>query len=83
MRTTGMSCHEVITLLSEYVDGKLSSDLCQAIEQHMAECRDCYVVVDSLRKTLVLYRRLDPPEMPRDVEVRLFRVLNLEDFLED
>ncbi len=78
-----LTCEEILNLLSEYVDGQLSPDLCEAIERHMAECHNCYVVVDSLRKTLILYHRLEPPEMPRDVEARLFRVLNLEDFLND
>ena len=82
-QTAMLTCEEILNLLSEYVDGELSPDLCEAIERHMAECRDCYLVVDSLRKTLVLYHRLDPPDMPRDVETRLFRVLNLEDFLND
>lgn len=78
-----LTCEEILNLLSDYVDGQLSPELCKEIERHMAECRDCYVVVDSFRKTLILYHRLDPPEMPREVEARLFRVLNLEDFLHD
>jgi len=77
-----LTCEEMLSLLSDYVDGQLSPQLCEAIERHMAECHNCYVVVDSLRKTIVLYRQLEPPEMPKEVETRLFRVLNLEDFLE-
>jgi len=68
-------------MLNEYVDGVLSPDLCKELEAHMRECRNCYVLVDSLRKTIILYRKLDPPEMPQEVETRLFRVLNLEEFI--
>ena len=76
------SCEEVLALLSDYVDGLLSPDLCTALEEHFEQCPDCFVVVDSLRKMLILYRRLEPPTLPKQAEMRLFRVLNLEDFLE-
>lgn len=81
--TGQLSCQEVLSLLSAYVDGELSSELCRAIEDHMRSCHNCYVVLDSMNKTLMLYHRLDPPEMPSDVQVRLFRVLNLDDFVSD
>ncbi len=76
-----LDCGDVLQLLSAYVDGELSPELCRAIEAHMAVCHDCFVVLDSMNKTLVLYHRLEPPEMPEDVELRLFQVLNLDDFL--
>ncbi|NPA91296.1 MAG: zf-HC2 domain-containing protein [Chloroflexi bacterium] len=79
--STALNCSDVLDLLSAYVDGELSPDICRAIEEHMAVCHDCFVMLDSMNKTLVLYHRLEPPEMPEEVELRLFRVLNLEDFV--
>ena len=70
-------------MLNEYVDGVLSPELCRELEAHMRECHNCYVLVDSLRKTIILYRKLEPPEMPKEVEMRLFRVLNLEEFISE
>lgn len=76
------TCEALLDLLSDYIDGELSPELCAVLEAHMAECPNCYIVVDSLRKTVLLYRSLDPPEMPADLERRLFRVLQLEEFVE-
>ncbi len=76
-----LDCSEVLELLSAYVDGELSPELCRAIEAHMAVCHHCFVVLDSMNKTLILYHRLDPPEIPQEVELRLFHVLDLDDFV--
>jgi len=76
------NCGALLELLSDYVDGELSPELCEVLEAHMRECPNCYIVVDTLRKTVALYRSLEPPEMPAEVEQRLFRVLRLEEFID-
>lgn len=73
-------CERYLRHLSEYVDGALSEALCHEIEAHMAECENCRVVVNTLNKTVALYRRLPAPELPHSVREQLYRVLHLEDF---
>lgn len=77
------NCRELLSTLSEYVDGALGEELCTEIERHMAGCNNCRIVVDSLRKTIYLYHATaaTPPSMPEEVRDRLFRRLNLDDFL--
>ncbi|MCS6845261.1 MAG: zf-HC2 domain-containing protein [Caldilineales bacterium] len=72
-------CRELLGSLSDYVDGDLEEALCREIEAHMAECENCRIVVDTLRKTVLLYHVLpsDPP-LPEAVEQRLFKRLELE-----
>lgn len=74
-------CRELLGHLSEYVDGELEETLCIEIENHMAECENCRVVVDTLRKTVLLYRELPPEPLPQDVEARLFKRLELTEFV--
>lgn len=64
--------------LNDYVDGELADELCHDLEQHMAQCTNCRVVFDTLRKTIVLYHALGnaPVELPADVEARLLSRLN-------
>jgi anti-sigma factor (TIGR02949 family) len=74
-------CRELLGSLSEYVDGTLGEQLCQEIEQHVAECRNCRIVVDTLRKTVYLYHQTtESADVPAGVRERLFRTLDLEDF---
>jgi anti-sigma factor RsiW len=72
----------LLSSLSEYVDGELDEALCARIERHMQGCENCQIVVDTLRKTVYLYREsVEPPEVPSDVRQRLFRSLDLDEFL--
>lgn len=73
-----MHCREMLGSLSEYVDGELENRLCAEIEQHMAGCGDCRIVVDTLRKTVSLYREHGHAEVPADAVERLYAVLRLD-----
>lgn len=77
-------CSYLLGSLSEYVDGTLEDMLCEEIERHVAECEDCRVVIDTLEKTIYLYHAsagLEPPGVPEDVKERLYKRLDLDDFL--
>jgi len=71
-------CRELLDQLSEYVDGELEAALCAELEAHLATCTNCRVMVDTLRRTIVLYRTQAPADLPEEVEARLYQVLNLE-----
>ena len=77
-------CRSLLGELSDYIDGALEQQFCAEIERHMQGCENCRVVVDSLRKTVSLYQATTPsPDMPEDVRQRLYKCLNLEEFLAD
>jgi len=78
---TNATCHELLDGLSDYLDGEASAELCADIEQHLAECDKCRIVVDTLRKTVTLYRQLPQPLMPAQVRERLYKRLDLADYL--
>ena len=75
-------CRSLLGSLSEYVDGTLGDELCKEIENHVAKCQDCHIVVDTLRKTISLYHQsaAEVGEVPDVVRERLFRTLNLDEF---
>ena len=75
-------CKYLLGSLSDYIDGDLSEEICAEIERHMAGCENCRIVVDSLRKTVYLYRvTSDQEALPDDVRQRLFHSLDLDDYL--
>jgi len=82
-RCSDVDCRQVLTELNDYVDGDLSPELCVALEAHLHECENCQIMLDTLHKTLYLVQHLHdvPPELPGDVEYRLFAVLDLEEYL--
>jgi anti-sigma factor RsiW len=73
-------CQHLLGQLSDYVDGELGQAMCEEIERHLAGCENCRVVVDTLRKTVMLYQTQGQTPLPGDVQERLFKILDLEDF---
>lgn len=77
------NCRNLLTSLSDYIDGTLEEQLCAKLEQHMAGCEDCRIVVDTLRKTIYLYHAsAQTASVPPDVKQRLYQRLDLEEFLD-
>lgn len=72
------TCQEILEHISDYVDGDLEAALCAELEAHLAGCRNCRVMVDTVRKTITLYHAQPPADLPSDVKSRLYRVLKIE-----
>lgn len=77
-------CDQLLGLMSDYLDGQAKEDVCREIEQHMAGCNKCRVVVDTTRKTISLGHACNdkPLSIPDDVRERLFKRLDLDDHLQ-
>jgi anti-sigma factor (TIGR02949 family) len=77
------SCKAMLSSLSDYVDGTLSDELCQEIDRHLADCQDCTIMVDTLRKTVSIVHRCaeDEAEAPAPVRARLYKTLNLDNYI--
>ncbi len=71
-------CRALKDQLSEFIDGELDDALCEEIKRHMESCDNCRVMVDTLRKTVILYREAPQETVPPDVHDRLVKVLDLE-----
>ena len=72
------SCRDHLGALSDYLEGDLHPELCAEIERLLAECGNCRIVVDTLSKTIMLYRAYGHEEVPNDAKARLVAVLELE-----
>jgi anti-sigma factor (TIGR02949 family) len=77
------NCRQLLGSLSEYVDGELDDELCSVLEEHLEGCQDCRIVVDTLRKTVYLYHASSQEEnVPMDIRTRLYKSLNIEQYLD-
>ena len=74
-------CQHLLESMSAYLDGEASAELCAEIERHLGGCDDCRVVVDTLRKTIALYHELPQPELTPEARLRLYKSLDLGEFL--
>jgi predicted anti-sigma-YlaC factor YlaD len=75
------NCKSLLGSLSDYVDGTAKEEICRELEQHLSECEDCRIVVDTLRKTVYLYHSNTDTRLPVGARERLFKSLNLDEYL--
>jgi anti-sigma factor RsiW len=66
-----VKCTEFLDELTNYLDGALDDRTRSELENHLAWCRNCYVVCDTTRKTIEIYRNSELYELPDDLRSRL------------
>jgi anti-sigma factor RsiW len=70
-----LTCKDFLRELSDYLDESVDQDVRAKIEKHISECPNCWVIADTTRKTIRIYKGMDPQPLPADVESRLMRAL--------
>jgi len=70
-----VTCKDFLSELSEYLDGSVETGLQEELERHLSECPNCWVVCDTTKKTIQIYRGVDPYPVPSGVHDRLLAVL--------
>jgi len=67
-----LTCKDFLQELSDYLDEKTDEELRAKLEKHMAECPNCWVVCDTTRRTIQVYKGQGKACcIPEDVQNRL------------
>ena len=61
--------------LNDYLDETGDIELRQRIEAHITECPNCFVILDTTRKTIRVYKGVQPQVLPEDVHARLLKAV--------
>ena len=70
-----LTCRDFLKELSDYLDETVDQEVLAKLERHITECPNCWVIADTTRKTIRVYKGMDPHPLPIDVESRLMRAL--------
>lgn len=77
-----ISCDELVSYLSDYIDNNLSEELSLVAREHLETCKDCRVVLDSTQQMIFLYREQGKSrEIPAQRQQQLYGEL-LDVFLQ-
>ena len=71
-----MKCQEFLGALNDYVDGDARSALCRALQEHLADCVQCRIVIDNVRQTITLYRASERMPMPTGLHEAIRSVMH-------
>lgn len=66
-----MNCSDFLKELTDYLDGELDQRTKEELDEHLAWCHDCFVVCNTTKKTIEIYRDSSLYELPDDLRVRL------------
>lgn len=66
-----MKCSDFLQELTNYLDGVLDDKSRAELETHLSWCHNCYVVCDTTKKTIEIYRDSRLYELPDDLRTRL------------
>ena len=70
-----LTCKDFLSELNEYLDETSNKDIRRRVEEHISECPNCWVVFDTTKKTLKVYKGLEPQDIPVEVHNRLMAAL--------
>lgn len=73
----GLHCGEVQADLTESLDGRLSRERAQRIEEHLAECPVCRRLCEDVAAAVRAVRELPDEPLDAGVEARLFARLEI------
>jgi len=73
-----LRCNEVAKYVCENLDEQLNSRKCLAIKKHLQTCPKCSTQLNSLKKTIFLYRNCPAPVLTAEDHEKLMACLSLQ-----
>jgi hypothetical protein len=61
--------------LTDFLDESVDQELRRRLEQHVSECPNCFVILDTTKKTIRVYKGMEPQTIPADVHSRLIKAV--------
>ena len=70
-----LTCKQFLQELNAYLDPNIDPETKRHLEKHVSECPNCFVIVDTTKKTLEIYKGCQPQAVPEDVKSRLWAAI--------
>jgi anti-sigma factor (TIGR02949 family) len=70
-----LTCKDFLSELSDYLDEAIDAELRAKLEKHITECPNCWVIADTTRRTIKIYKGMEAHPVPEDVQSRLMQAL--------
>jgi heterodisulfide reductase subunit B len=66
-----ITCKDFLRELNDFLDETTDPVLRAELEKHINECPNCWVICDTTRKTIQVYKGMEEQDLPNRVHQRL------------
>jgi predicted anti-sigma-YlaC factor YlaD len=66
-----LTCHEVVGLVTDYLEDALTPEDRRRVEEHLAECDGCSTYLEQMRETIRLTGMIREEQIPEEEKHRL------------
>ena len=70
-----LTCKDFLNELSEFLDESIEPELRTKLHEHVNQCPNCWVILDTTQKTIKVYRGVEAQSIPTDIHSRLMSAL--------
>ena len=70
-----LTCRQFLEELNAFLDDSADIKFRAELNQHVSECPNCWVVVDTTKKTIEVYKGMDPTPIPEPMRAKLMVAL--------
>jgi anti-sigma factor RsiW len=70
-----VKCKDFLKELNEYLDGNIDVQLKTELEEHLQWCHNCFVVCNTTRKTIEIYRDNEVYPLPDPIRDKLHQAI--------
>ena len=70
-----LTCKEFVDGISDFIDDDIAPELRERLHNHISECPNCWVVYDTTKKTIQVFKGMEAQQLPEDVRSRLMQAV--------
>lgn len=70
-----VTCKDFLKEISEFLDEATDAKTKADLEQHISQCPNCWVIFDTTKKTIQVYKGMEEQEIPAPVHGKLMQAL--------
>ncbi len=71
-----VTCKKFLEELNNFLDSSIDPSLRAEIEKHLDQCPNCFVICDTTKKTINVYKGMQPKILPEGIRSRLMSFLD-------
>lgn len=70
-----LTCKEFLSELTDYLDEQTTAEIKGKLERHITECPNCFVICDTTKKTIQVYKGMEACAIPPAVHAKLIAAM--------